>query len=258
MNTFIAFLCFGSLIAFSMATDYCSKTYLCTNGHKHIACGDKKFNSTCPSNAAFVPIDDKLKAEIVRAHNEKRNFVAGGGVGHLQPACRMATMEWDDELAEIASYNVLQCYMEHDKCRNTDNYRYAGQNLAWRSYWDPRNVTSLFRNSFTMWYDEVQHVKMDFIDAFPRGYKGPEIGHFTVMMADRNIRVGCAASSYLDTRIEGGRQIFLIACNYATTNMLELPIYAKCSSPATSCTSGRNPQFPNLCSASEKYDLNKW
>ncbi|XP_061388375.1 antigen 5 like allergen Cul n 1-like [Musca vetustissima] len=245
-------------MAFAQATtDYCTAN-LCFNKTTHIACGEKEFDSNCPSNAAFVAIDDKLKAEIVRAHNEKRNLVAGGGVDHLKPACRMATMEWDDELAEIASYNVLQCKMAHDKCRNTKTFMYAGQNLAWRSYWGATNATKLFRNSFALWWNEVKDVKMDFIDSYPRGYKGPQIGHLTVMVADRNIRVGCAAASYLDTRVDGGRQIFLIACNYATTNMLEFPIYDKCSSPATNCKTGTNPQFPNLCSASEKYDVNKW
>ncbi|XP_058974987.1 antigen 5 like allergen Cul n 1-like [Musca domestica] len=227
---------------------------LCPKNYTHIDCGDKvilEMNS-------IRHIDDKLKAEIVRAHNEKRNFVAGGGVEHLKPACRMATLEWDDELAEIASYNVLQCKMNHDKCRNTEAFIYSGQNLAWRSYWRPANIARLFSNSFALWYNEVKDVKMDFINSFPRGYKGPEIGHFTVMVADRNIRVGCAAASYVDIRIDGGRQIFLLACNYATTNILELPIYANCSTAATSCSSGTNPQYPNLCSVSEKYDVNKW
>lgn len=70
------------------------------------------------------------------------------------------------------------------------------------------------------------------------------------MMADRNIRVGCAAATYGNA--------FLIACNYATTNMVGFPIYTSCSSAGSSCTTGPNPQYPNLCSASEVYDVNKW
>ncbi|XP_073835064.1 venom allergen-1-like [Musca autumnalis] len=257
MNNLIEFLIVGCLIASAVGNDYCS-TNLCNKGVTHVACRNKIFDASCPANAAFVNIDANLKAEIVRAHNEKRNLVAGGGVNGLAPACRMATMEWDDELAAVAAYNVLQCKMEHDKCRNTKTFQYAGQNLAWRSFWGQQSYSSLFQKSFAMWYDEVKDVKMDYINYFPVGYQGPAIGHFTVMVADRNIRVGCAAATYEDLRIDGGRQIFLIACNYATTNMLGFPIYKNCSSPATSCSSGRNPQYPNLCSKSEKYEVNKW
>ncbi|XP_061393341.1 scoloptoxin SSD976-like [Musca vetustissima] len=99
---------------------------------------------------------------------------------------------------------------------------------------------------------------MDYIDSLPSSYSRPKIDHFTVMVADRNIRVGCAAATYDDTRVSSKRQIFLVACNYATTNMQNLPVYAKCEIPAKSCKSGNNSQYPNLCSRSEKYDVNKW
>lgn len=86
------------------------------------------------------------------------------------------------------------------------------------------------------------------------------IGHLTVMMAERNIRVGCAAATYTDLRSNNNsnKQIFLIACNFATTNMVGFPIYTSCNSAGTSCTTGTNPQYPNLCSTSEEYDVNKW
>lgn len=70
------------------------------------------------------------------------------------------------------------------------------------------------------------------------------------MMADRNTHVGCAAATY--------NNIYLLACNYATTNMIGFPIYASCSSPGSSCSTGNNPQYPNLCSTSEVYSVNKW
>lgn len=114
-----------------------------------------------------------MKAVIVNAHNEKRNYVAGGGEGHLQPACRMATMQWDDELASVATFNVLQCKMQHDKCRNTNTFLYAGQNLAWRSYTGTPDYEYLFHKAMDMWYDEVKDTKQDHIDSFPVGYQGP-------------------------------------------------------------------------------------
>lgn len=75
------------------------------------------------------------------------------------------------------------------------------------------------------------------------------------MMADRNIRVGCAASTYTK---KGEPTSYLVACNYATTNMSNFPIYEKCAKAASTCKTGKNPQYPNLCSASEEYAVNKW
>lgn len=44
-----------------------------------------------------------------------RNKIASGGIAGYCPASRMATMQWSDELAYLASLNVLQCVMKHGK-----------------------------------------------------------------------------------------------------------------------------------------------
>ncbi|XP_037818682.1 antigen 5 like allergen Cul n 1-like [Lucilia sericata] len=251
MNRFVALLC---MVAAVSATDYCSNS-ICNNGARHIACGHSgQFAPSCPADAEMVTIDDNLKQVLVDAHNEKRNFIAGGGDARHSPACRMATMEWDDELAAIAALNVKQCQMNHDRCRNTDAFKYAGQNLAWMGFFGDVDHAEKLKESVEMWYSEVKDSQQAYIDSYPNGYSGPAIGHFTVMMADRNIRVGCAASMYT----EGGFKNYLVACNYATTNMINFPIYASCQKAGTSCTTGTNPQYPNLCSVSEEYAVNKW
>lgn len=76
------------------------------------------------------------------------------------------------------------------------------------------------------------------------------------MVADRNIRVGCAAATYTTKGVS--YKTFLIACNYATTNMKENPIYANCTKPASKCKTGKNAAFPNLCKTTEVYTVNKW
>ncbi|XP_073831637.1 venom allergen-1-like [Musca autumnalis] len=255
MNPLITILSFFAIIGLAVATDYCN-TSVCNKGVTHVACGSMGFGPKCPSNAAEVPMDDNFKALILRAHNEKRNLVAGGGVNGLEPACRMATMEWDEELAYIASFNARQCQMVHDQCRNTETFKYSGQNLAYSTYSGTPNYNNLFQRLFDMWYNEVKDVKMSHINSYPAGYSGPVIGHLTVMMADRNVRVGCAAVTYATP--SSSSNTFLITCNYATTNMVGFPIYANCSSTGSSCQTGSNPQYPNLCSTSEKYDVNKW
>ncbi|XP_073835065.1 antigen 5 like allergen Cul n 1-like [Musca autumnalis] len=249
-------LLFMTLFGIVGATDYCSPL-LCRKGLTHIACGNNgTFASTCPTDATLVPINTKIQDLIVRGHNEKRNFIAGGGDAKHQPACRMATMQWDPELASLAELNVRQCKMQHDKCRNTNKFLYSGQNLITIGYYGNPNDTVMFQKALDVWYEEVKYSNMTFIRKYPANYKGNTVGHFTVMMADRNIRVGCAAAKYF--QLEVSYKIFLIACNYATTNMIDFPIYANCTSAGTSCTSGNNPQYPNLCSMAEEYNVNKW
>ncbi|XP_075155089.1 venom allergen-1-like [Haematobia irritans] len=238
------------------AVDYCSPA-LCREGLQHIACGHSgKFAASCPPDAIMVKMSADLKSIIVNAHNEKRNWIAGGGDENHKPACRMATMQWDDELAYIASLNVRQCSMRHDMCRNTGSFKYSGQNLAWRGFFGVANHTDMLTKTVNLWYSEVKHSKMSYINKFPRLYKGPAIGHFTVMVADRNIRIGCAAATY--SVMGKPYKSYLVACNYATTNVIDHPIYESCPVAGLHCTTGRNPLYPNLCSMYEKYAVNKW
>ncbi|XP_065364813.1 antigen 5 like allergen Cul n 1-like [Calliphora vicina] len=252
-NFFVLLIIVAAIVTTVLATDYCSPK-ICGDGVKHIACGHSgNFAASCPKDAALVHFDDKLKDVAVKAHNVKRNFIAGGGDGKHSPACRMATMEWDDELAAIAELNVKQCTMAHDKCRNTDAFSYAGQNLAWLGYMGQESDASMLQQAVDMWYSEIDDCKLEYIKAYPPNYKGPAIGHFTVMVTDRNIRVGCAAATY--SEVVDDFIAFSVACNYATTNLIYYPVYASCIKAATSCTTGVNPIYPNLCSTAEVYDL---
>lgn len=47
----------------------------------------------------------------------------------------MMMLDWDDGLAFTAHCNLKECpkTMEHDKCRITEKFQNAGQNLAWKS-----------------------------------------------------------------------------------------------------------------------------
>ena len=122
----------------------------------------------------MVNIDNNLKQVLLDAHNEKRNLIAGGGAPKHGAACRMATMEWDNELAQIASLNVRQCQMAHDQCRNTDAFKYSGQNLAWFGYTGmATDHAKNLRNSVKGWYDEVEYSNKAFTDKYPANYFGP-------------------------------------------------------------------------------------
>lgn len=67
------------------------------------------------------------------------------------------------------------------------------------------------------------------------------------MTADKNIRVGCAAARY-----NNGYNNFLLACNYATTNMIGSAMYTS-GTAASGCKAGRNSAFTSLCSTAEVY-----
>ncbi|XP_049311695.1 antigen 5 like allergen Cul n 1-like isoform X3 [Bactrocera dorsalis] len=252
----LAFTLLVSLLTFldsAHSTDYCNPD-LCRHG-TNIACNnDGQFSSSC-INPRMVELTASEKEALVNMHNEKRNTVAGGST-MLKPACRMATMEWDEELASMAAFNVKRCKIEHDDCRNTDTFRHSGQNIAWMNFYGAPNVTIMSKRAMDLWYNEIMDTDQAIIDKYPRNYDGNVIGHFTVIMADRNIRVGCASIIY---REEGDDfDGFLLTCNYATTNVVNFRIYKSCSEPAVECETGTNPDFPNLCSTSETYDLNKF
>lgn len=55
----------------------------------------------------------------MKNQNTYRNDHALGKTPNYEPAVRMATLQWDPELAELADLNVRTCVYRHDQCRNT-------------------------------------------------------------------------------------------------------------------------------------------
>lgn len=132
----------------------------------------QQFAATCPATAKMVTITEDLKQIIVDTHNEKRNFIAGGGDPRHRPASRMATMQWDDELASLASLNVKQCELSHDECHNTNEYRYSGQNLAWFGFSGAVDHAYRLKEAVEFWYEEVEYSRQEYIDSYPSNYNG--------------------------------------------------------------------------------------
>lgn len=142
----------------------------------------------------------------------------------------------------------MQCKMEHDQCRATSEYPYAGQNLASQSGTGGfEAVDSFIKNSIQNWYDEVSNAQQSDIDKCCTPASGKTIGHFTQVVTDRAIQVGCAISQYTK---DGGWKTSLMACNYALINMVGEKVYMSGAS-ASGCTKGTNSDFPALCSKDE-------
>ncbi|KAH8418943.1 hypothetical protein KR222_007740 [Zaprionus bogoriensis] len=235
--------------------DYCDKS-LCSTNVTHIACNTTGARaSTCPTDPepVLVELTIPLKRRIVAAHNVRRNRLALGGLPKFATARRMATMRWSPQLASLAELNVLQCTMKHDACHNTLKFKQSGQNLALISYTgdnDRYTNLELIVDAISGWWSEKQYANMAVINSYPSSWTGPEIGHFTEMAQQANYAVGCGVAKY----VVNSTNNFLLACNYATTNIVGKPVYVR-GSTAAGCTTGTNVNYDGLCKVAEVYNL---
>lgn len=71
------------------------------------------------------------------------------------------------------------------------------------------------------------------------------IGHFTVMVNDKNNVVGCAMIRHQ----EGEFKYRYLVCNYGYTNIYERPVYEK--GPTASKCKERHSIYEGLCSAKQ-------
>lgn len=211
--------------------------------------------SSCPAGSKFLSLQ-QLKGQIVKAHNEKRNQVAGGTIPKHSAAVRMATIQWDDELAYVAGLNVKTCKYGHDQCRNTDKFKFSGQNLA-KNWWygSNPNISVLIGEQIQAWFDEYKVSDMSKINTVSKSSSGPVTGHFTAMVHELAIRVGCGAVRSWEMRNGQRWETLTTACNYAHTNVIGYKIY-RSGAAASKCTSGKNKIFSNLCSVNEVYNVN--
>uniref|UniRef100_A0A336MC68 CSON012961 protein n=1 Tax=Culicoides sonorensis TaxID=179676 RepID=A0A336MC68_CULSO len=226
---------------------YCDPN-LCASGRAHIGCPGVAVNQ-CPSDAREISLTGTLRSLILERHNANRNRLAGGqlsGLTALLPARRMPTIEWDDELANLAKINAMRCTFGHDQCRNTAKFRYAGQNIGWSKGYS--SDQSAIEVSLDGWWNEYKNTRQSDIDRYGSSLiylmnSSYVIGHFTAMSQDRANRIGCGASAY-----NGNERI--IVCNYAFTNVVGQRVYES-GTTASGCTTGRNPTYTNLCSTNE-------
>ncbi|XP_016934795.3 antigen 5 like allergen Cul n 1 [Drosophila suzukii] len=232
-------------------TDYCQSS-LCNVLKKHIACRNKgEFSKQCPADAQLVNLSG-LHDLILDEHNALRNVLAAGKVTNLPQPDRMATLQWNAELEDLATLNVKQCVLQHDPCHNTPDFHNSGQNLA------SINITllqgegnhtdeCLIKESIGGWWNQSANITKEQLQRFPKGKLGDSIRNFAVMARDNNTFVGCAAVRF---EKPAGHPQFLLACNYASNYIPEWPIYRE---KAIGCQSGSDTKYPALCKPGEKY-----
>lgn len=146
--------------------------------------------------------------------------------------------------------------MVHDSCRNTKEFPYVGQNIAMRSRTDKfLPIEDTIEDVISGWYSEVRNAVQADIDTCCTSTSGAAIGHFTQIVTDRAIQVGCAFSrftTYVAATNITWRDV-LIACNYAFVNLVGEKVYVS-GSTAAGCTTGVNRDHTGLCSVHEAID----
>ncbi|XP_053692719.1 venom allergen 5-like [Sabethes cyaneus] len=240
-------------------TDFCSSS-LCPAGTKHIACnGLTGLSPSCGAGAVEVTMDSTLKALILDSHNKLRSKIAMGHQNYTSnsfypQAKRMATTVWSDELAKVTAANARRCVFGHDQCRNTADFKAAGQNIASKSYYGMTiSVTDLIKGFVDSWYSEYSYANPSYIASYPKDYTGPAIGHFTQIVADRATHLGCSMVTYNES--PWIKQLFV--CNYAITNIIGQPVYQS-GNYCSMCTTGCNANYPGLCNTAENINPNPW
>lgn len=112
----------------------------------------------------------ELKDLIITEHNKCRDEFAGG-IDNFKPAVSLGAVMWDNELAQMAEYNVKRCDVQLDECRNTPNYYYVGQNtIAWD--WDPvieppLSIEHVTKTHVREWYQQKRFATQKELDYYP-------------------------------------------------------------------------------------------
>lgn len=213
---------------------------------EHIACRPNSFvaSQKC-QNVRLIPLTLQQKGLIVSRHNEYRKQIASGLNSKFPAAQQMGVMRWDETLQLLAETHVRHCTFEHDQCRATPEYPQAGQNLfSTSSAGVTPNATAALLKGIDSWFEEWKVAHPSMLDKFEAHHLNA--GHFSVMVNDRNNRLGCGMISY-NVFDKGYKwDAFMLTCNYQGTNMLGQPVYRR-GVPCSGCKSTCSSIFKGLC-----------
>lgn len=85
---------------------------------------------SCSPDAYIVRITAERRKMILHELNNYRDRIARGDFVGFNAAARMATVQWDPELASFAELNVKRCALVNDHCRNSEQFRNVAQVVA--------------------------------------------------------------------------------------------------------------------------------
>uniref|UniRef100_A0A1I8PQ91 SCP domain-containing protein n=1 Tax=Stomoxys calcitrans TaxID=35570 RepID=A0A1I8PQ91_STOCA len=239
-----------AVVGSSLAFDYCNDNDTKCCGYRHIACqNNKQFGPQCKRSATIIPMTQNLINLILHGHNEARNLMANGTYG-FPTSRRLGVIAWENSLAQVADYNVRQCNPVMDQCRNTEYFKFVGQNIGisnWNSREQQYTIEEVVRHQIRKWISQRRFATTQDMQSYP--FKLPEttFGNFAVMMLQKANRVGCAIQR--ETEPDGYvRQA--MTCNYSHDLVVGQPVYAM-GPTASACNAGISPVYPNLCTVFE-------
>lgn len=228
--------------------DWCEVKKQHCGFNSHIACMPNGFptQTTNCQNVKLLPMNSTMKNLILDMHNSFRQQIASGGNSKFPQAKKLAVIEWDDTLQFLAEKQVSYCSFEHDQCRATPNYPNSGQNLYYKSTaLQYPNASKALVDGMTSWFDEWKDARSGLVDKLL--WDDRPVFHFTVMVHEKNNRVGCGMIQYQSTWGSWIMDSFMLTCNYQYTNALSEPVYTR-GSPCSECTC--SAQYPALCAGS--------
>ncbi|XP_016933602.3 venom allergen-1-like [Drosophila suzukii] len=234
---------------------YCQPK-LCLKGQHHVACENyyKSLHRTCAAKEITFVNLTILADNILKHHNERRYLLASGKDSTLPHAARMVAMQWDEDLAAVAGFNVRMCQAKHDECRNTDRFQRSGQNIIVFNM--TRRVEKpvmemlypeLVSIAMNTWWSESERMTAANMELYPCDEKLQKAyRHFAVMAIEGNSHVGCAGLRYVVKNLTQ----FKLTCNYARSPVCGQPIYRF---RPVGCQTGRNKKHSSLCSPTELF-----
>uniref|UniRef100_A0A2M3YWX0 Venom allergen-1 n=1 Tax=Anopheles braziliensis TaxID=58242 RepID=A0A2M3YWX0_9DIPT len=246
----VAFLLFA-LLESTLGYDYCS-TSDCHRQGEHVGCHPPATSGgpTCKgmSGARKVRISPELQQFILDEHNKNRSRLALGQVAPYRKAQKMPTLVWDPELASLADANARSCNYGHDRCRATQQFPYAGQNIAITKFYGYKFTDKELVTRFVSgWWSEYLDARPQHITQYPASYSGKPIGHFTQIASDRTNKVGCSMWYWKDGQFD----VYYFVCNYSVTNIIKKSVYLAGDRTGSQCNKGLNSKFPGLCKVGE-------
>lgn len=245
----IVFLMAGILTTYTLIkTNWCEVQTKYCNGKEHVACEPNAFitNDFC-SNVTFIPLDDTLKDLIVSLHNQYRNEIAAGKIPDFPSAKRMGEMQWDETLQFLAEKHVIKCRFEHDQCRATPAYPYSGQNIFYQATIGHKmDRKKAIEFGILGWFEEWKQARISVVDSITMDQS--QVFHFTVLVNDRNNRVGCGMIQYRMPQRGMMFDAFMLTCNYQENNILGQPTYLR-GAPCSDCPAGSkcSSEYKALC-----------
>lgn len=148
----------------TQSAEYCDPSLCGGRSNVHIGCPGVAVNK-CPTDVRVVDMSLE-RVNILQKLNRYRNELASGQYGHLPQATRLAEVRWDEELSKLATVHARQCNFAHDKCRNTVEFPWSGQNLFMMT--GNRNATYCVEYAVQLWWDEYKATSASDIAKYPR------------------------------------------------------------------------------------------